>query len=239
MFPATQWSLLHEIRDCTAGTRNRLLDVLIRRYWHPVFVYLRGKGLDEDTAAEQTQAFFVDCLERGALLKADADRGRFRTFLLTCLSNFLRNAHRHGQAKRRRPPGGFVPLDELVSEYGPVAEPREEETPEDAFNRAWARDLLLRVLGLLEAECAGTGKEKHCELFRRRITEPVLEGADLPAMVDLAAELGLEEKQACNYLLTARRAYQRLLRGEVKGYAMSSGDVASEMRDVFRVFERK
>ena len=40
-------------------------------------------------------------------------------------------------------------------------------------------------------------------------------------------------KEACNYLVTARRAFQRLLRQEIGVYASSEEEIASEVRDLF------
>ncbi len=50
----------------------------------------------------------------------------------------------------------------------------------------------------------------------------------------LAMKYGLGEKEVANQLLTARRAYQRLLRNEIRLYASSEEEVASEIQDLWR-----
>ena len=232
-FPMTQWTMLGALRACTLGTRNEILNRLIRMYWKPVYFYVRRKGYDDETAKDLVQEFFTACLDRQVFAQADASRGRFRTFLLSCLGNFLKNAHRAAHAKKRCPTAGVVPLDDVILSENVGFEPRDKETPEEVFHRAWIQDLLMRVLLALEQECQMTGKSKHYEIFRLRIVEPILQGAQEPPMRDIADRLGLTDKEASNYLLTARRAYQRLLREEIRQYALSEEDVTDEVRDLF------
>ena len=101
------------------------------------------------------------------------------------------------------------------------------------FRRAWVADLTQRVLRRLEQECQASGKLPHYELFRQRLVLPALEGSEPPPLAELAGRLGLSEKQAANCLLTARRAYQRLLQEEIRAYAASEDEVAAEIRDLF------
>lgn len=233
-FPATQWTILRSLREATLDTRADTLNRLMAMYWKPVYCFVRRKGNDDETSKDLVQAFFAECIDRQTFSKADASRGRFRTFLLACLGRFLQNAHRAGQAKKRCPTGGIVNLDDVIRNDSVVFEPRDEETPEEIFHRAWIHDLLHRVLAALNRECTATGKERHFEIFRLRIVEPILQGAPTPPMCDLARRLGMSEKAACNCLLTARRAYQRLLRDEIRQYAFSEEDVANEVQDLFR-----
>lgn len=89
------------------------------------------------------------------------------------------------------------------------------------------------MLTLLESECRDKGKPDYYDLFRRRIIEPALQGTEPPPMIDEARALGVTEKKACNRLVTVRRAYQRLLRHEIRCHATSEEDVAAEVNDLF------
>jgi len=234
-FPTTQWNLVDALRSCTPEMKRQLLDGLIARYWKPVYYFVRSKGRRNEEAKDIVQGFFEDWVRRESFVKADASRGQFRTFLLSSLTNYMRNVYRAGNAQKRCPPGGIISLDELVDAEDTSYEPPTNETPEDIFNRAWAQELVLRVLRALEDECAVTGKQDHFALFHARIIAPTLEGATPPALAALAPRYGLTEKQAGNYVLTARRAYQRLLRDEISTYALSADDVAEEVRNVFNM----
>ena len=233
-FPATHWSMLMAVR-AGAGTEQRsVLNFLIQRYWKPVYCYVRRCGHGEEDAKDLVQEFFMACLRNDLFAKADPARGRFRNFLLRSLENFLHNKLREAQAQKRRPKGGFVSFDELLSDAGAIYVPQKEETPAEAYARAWILNLLQRVLNALEQECHATGKHTHFELFRQRIVAPALEGAQPPPLSELAPSYGLTEKEAANQLITARRAYQRLLREEIRLYATDDAEVAEEIQDIFR-----
>jgi len=236
-FPTTQWNLIQALRSCAPEIKNQILDGLIARYWKPVYYFVRSQDHDNESAKDLVQGFFESCVERDSLAQADESRGRFRTFLLTSLTNYMRNVHRDGNAQKRRPTGGIVSLDELIDAEDRSFEPPTNETPEHIFSRAWAQDLVHRVLRALEDECAVTGKEDHFALFRARIIEPALEGTKAPSLAELAPRFGITEKQAANYVLTARRAYQRLLRDEISTYALSEEDAAEEIHNVFNMLE--
>jgi len=237
-FPTTHWSLLAAVKGPMTDGHRQVLNLLIERYWRPVYYYIRRRGHKDDVAMDLAQEFFASWLAKELFGRADRTRGRFRAFLLSSLDNFLRNVHRAEHAKRRFPPGGLVSLEDLVKGESVSYEPSDAETPEVVFNQIWLSELLGRVLLSFEQECTATGKEAHYELLRCRIIEPVLEGTEPPPLRDLARNLGLTEKQAANMLITARRAYQRLLRQEIQIYAASEDDVAFEVRDLFEFLAR-
>ena len=110
--------------------------------------------------------------------------------------------------------------------------------PEAVFDRVWLSELLLRVLRRLEQECRTTAKETHYELFNLRIIRPSLEETDPPPLQELGARFGLPAKTASNYLVTMRRAFQRLLREELQAETTSDEDVAAELRNFFDFFVR-
>jgi DNA-directed RNA polymerase specialized sigma24 family protein len=235
LFPETEWALLTNVRDGGPAVKLAALDILIRRYWRPVFGFLKYSGHEEETAKDLTQAFFSDWIENDIFSKVDERKGRFRSFMLSCLKRFVVNAHRDDHAQKRRPAGGFVSLDGLMEDTAMSFVPRDGMTPEVIFERSWATEVVLRVLKHLERECGKTGKGSHYDIFARRIIDPILMGIPGPSLAELGVKHNLTEKQAANHLETARRAYRRLLEEEIRLYAQSSTEVASEVRDIFRI----
>lgn len=232
-FPSTRWSLLAAVRDPMEGAARAALNQLIQQYWKPVYSYLRRRGYSNEDAKDLTQEFFTSWLQRDVFSRADPEKGRLRSFMIACLDRFVIYMHDRSRTQRRHPPGGILSIHDLAGADGLPYEPADNETPEAAFTRNWIVDLMLRVARLFEAECAETGKGEHYELFRRCIIEPALEGTSAPALRGLGESLGLTEKQANNRLLTARRAYQRLLREQIRTYAADEEEVAAEIRDMF------
>src|SRR5947208_13194625 len=81
------------------------LEKLCRAYWYPLYVYVRRQGNSPEDAQDLTQDFLSRLLEKKYFARADRDRGKFRTFLLGSLKNFLVNEwKRAGRLKR----GGVV-----------------------------------------------------------------------------------------------------------------------------------
>lgn len=239
MFPTTDWGLFDCVRGADPSGRSFALESLALRYWQPVFLFIRQNGFAANDAEDLTQEFFATWLAKDNFAKPDSTKGRFRHLLQVSLRRFLSNARRTRHARRRKPTQGFVSLNELVDAKGPVVEPYHEETPEALFNRTWAAMLVTRVLHQLEKEAVETGKKVHYDILRRRIVQPLLDGETPPSMRELAVRHGIDEKQAANALLTARRAYQRLLRDEIRLYAWSEDDVSAEIRDIFCALQKK
>ena len=231
-FPRTDWIRLAALREGGAEEKQRVLGELFVRYREPVLAYLRGRGARNEQAEDLGQDFFLHAIQHGLFEKADAARGRFRNLLLTALQHYAAKAHRAEHAQLRRPAGGFAGGD--VADLPEAVLPADHATPERAFLRGWAVTLVRRVLAALKAEYAGPDRRAHFEIFRRLMIAPVLEGAAAPAQRDLARELGLTEKEVANRLVTARRAYQRLLRAEIATYARSEAEIDEEVRELFQ-----
>ena len=139
------------------------LEKLCRAYWYPLYVYVRRQGNSPEDAQDLTQDFFSRLLEKNYLAKADRDRGRFRTFLLGSLKNFMVNEwKRAGRLKRG---GGleFLSIDANVAEDRYAAEPADESNPDAAYEQRWAVTLIEQVLATLRRELTGADKARLFE----------------------------------------------------------------------------
>src|SRR4051812_9741719 len=90
-FHTTRWSLIQAAGLDPTGASRQALGTLCETYWHPVYAFVRRNGYDPDQSQDLTQGFFARLLEKNALSAADQSRGRFRSFLLTAVKNFLAN----------------------------------------------------------------------------------------------------------------------------------------------------
>ena len=239
MFPQTRWSQLARLKDGDETTQSEVLGTLYQLYRKPVLAYLARRGFGHEKAEDLVQDFFLHSMQHGLFEKAENSRGRFRGLMLSALQHYAANAHRHDQAQHRRPAGGFISADQVLEEGGSAAVLGvDTHIPEDAFTQSWARMLLARVVDALERECAATGKQAHFSIFRRFMRLPIRDGVPAPSQREMAEELGLTEKEVANRLVTARRAYQRLLREEIAQYATDSTEVDDEVRDLFAALSR-
>src|SRR5215510_13165435 len=83
---------------------------LCQTYWLPIYAFIRKRGYGPYETQDLTQQFFAGFLEKRRVAQAVRERGRFRSFLMTSVDNFLRNAHDHSRAQKR---GGGKPLISL------------------------------------------------------------------------------------------------------------------------------
>ena len=206
------------------------------RYWKPVYAYLRRKGNNADKADDLVQGFFVKVIERDLIQQADPGKGRFRSLLLTALDRYVRDEHAKEVTQKRRPTGEVNSLDAF--EVLPPL-PAMEASPEQAFAYAWASQLVDEVLSEVEARSHQAGQGQHWEVFRQTVVEPMLSGADIPAMPTLCRELGIDTpKQAAAMNVTVKRRFKRVMRAHVRELVASEEEVDSEIDDLMEILSR-
>jgi hypothetical protein len=121
-FPQTHRSVVLAVRSGNPKKRARALEAVIAAYWRPVqrHVATRWRESDEDSR-DFAQGFFAAVLEKGWLARFEPERGRFRTYLLTCLDGYVAKERRAGRRLKRGGEAAFVPL-ETTGEDGETRE---------------------------------------------------------------------------------------------------------------------
>jgi len=235
-FETTYWGDLLKARTQDEGRRTAVLNELLQRYWKPVYCYLRRKGLNNEDAKDLTQGFFHEIvLGRRLIEQADPSKGRFRTFLLTALDRYVTSMHRAATARKRMPQAGIVHIEDFDS--GVYMEATREAAPDDAFNYAWAVELLNGALSELESECTSDGMLTHWRVFQARVLRPTLENTVAPPLSVVCAECGIsDETKASNMIITAKRRFQALLRRRVRLLVGGKESIDEEIRDLMRIF---
>jgi len=109
-----------------------------------LYAYLRRRGYPADQAQDLTQEFFIRVLEGRYLDRADPEKRRFRSFLLTSLKFFVAGEQDRHRAQKRG--GGGLPAALSSGEDRYQREPAHDETPERIFERRWALSALARVM---------------------------------------------------------------------------------------------
>jgi RNA polymerase sigma-70 factor (ECF subfamily) len=110
-FHTTHWTVVMAARQQDDGTAAReALASLCSTYWYPLYAFIRRQGSSPHEAEDLTQEFFLRFLERHSLGSVRPAAGKFRSFLLTCLKNFLVNERERERAECR---GGGRPLVRL------------------------------------------------------------------------------------------------------------------------------
>ena len=234
-FLTTHWSLVEDVESDSDDDKNRaLVGILLERYWKPVYCYLRCKGYGNEQAKDLTQGFFHEVvLGRNLIQRADRSKGRFRTYLLKALHNYVATVHAAQTAQKRVPAGKLLPLD-MVDPPG-FSRITQQFTPEESFDYAWVSALLERVLEAVETTCYEDGKSVHWHIFREKILAPILEGADSVSLADLCHKYGIESPRvASNMIVTVKRRFRSTLREYLRSTVLSDGDIADESEQIAR-----
>ena len=239
-FAPTQWSVILAAGESQAdaeGSRVALAQ-LCQIYWPPLYTYVRIRGYSLHDAQDLTQGFFAYLIERKIYTRADREKGKFRSFLLASLKNFLSDARDHQQTQKRGGGQVFVPLDEshieaaeaLLTTHGfPNSDAASEDSP---FERSWAEALVMTALDRIAAEYATEGKS---ELFQELRPFLTIGAAPLPGYPELAARLAMPESTLRSHVTRLRARYRDLLRTEVRRTVASDAEVDGELRELLRV----
>lgn len=211
LFASTRWSVILAARDHSGPGGEAAMASLCATYWRPLYAYVRRQGRSVEDAQDLTQSFFSHLLEKDSLRHVDPSLGRFRSFLLTSLRNFLAGEWRHSHAAKRTATA-IVGLEEMTrAEASLAAGNAESRTPEEIYERNWTLALLEKTTARLSAEFEAGGKKRVFELLA-----PYLTGEhDGRPYSEVAAKLGITEVTARVAVHRMRGRFQDLLRDEV------------------------
>src|SRR5439155_9409014 len=110
-FHTTHWTMVLAARDKDGKVAHEALATLCSTYWYPLYAFIRRQGSSPHEAEDLTQGFFFHFLERHALGSVQPAAGKFRSFPLACLKNFLANERERAHAQRRASDRTLVSLD--------------------------------------------------------------------------------------------------------------------------------
>jgi RNA polymerase sigma-70 factor (ECF subfamily) len=198
-FQSTLWDVVLQAKNGEASA----VEQLARNYWKPVYFYIRRKGQPVESAKDLTQSFLSHLLEKDLLSRVDPEKGKFRSFIMATLGNFLNNERRTSQALKRGGAFNFVEAEDDLRAA--------DATPEKAFYKGWALTILEQAMAQLRESVPAEDLA-------------LLEGKAPP-------EMTASEKK--NRLFRVRGRLQHLLRESVRAAVDRESDVDSELRAIF------
>lgn len=224
-FPATQWDMVAAAALRSSPESEAALASLCEAYWYPVYAYVRRRGHAADDAQDLTQEFFTSLLEKGALRVADRARGRFRTFLLTALQNFLVKEWTKATAQKRG--GGRAPLslDFAMAEDRYMREPADDWTPERVYERRWALTVLSRAKKRLKQRYVDSGSPQVFERLGVFLTD----APEAPPYEDVAAKVDMTVGAVKMAVHRLRDRYREAIREEIAQMVSDPTEVDDEL----------
>ena len=230
-FPNTRWTMVLRLRSSSEPLRQRAFEELCLAYWKPLYVFARRCGHSPPDAEDFTQGFFAQLLRRQDLGTLAPEKGRLRTFFKTAFRNFIVDEARRETRLKRGGSSGVLSLDLESAERQYQQTSRDEATPEEAFDRLWARTILRRTLGVLRGKFQERGRS---ETWREL---EVFLGPDeaAPAYAEVAARLGQTENTIAAAVRRMREEFRTLLRQEVADTLAPGEDLQDELRYLLRL----
>jgi len=204
----------------------RALAALCTEYWYPLYAYVRRQGHEPEDAQDLTQAFFARLLEKKSLAAADPLRGRFRTFLLASLKNFLASEWRRSSAAKRGGGLQILRMDFLSAEERYRVDASRELSPEAAYERRWALGVLDTVLAAVRTEHERAGKLELFEALKDRLAG----SGEAASYAELSERLGQSEPALRQAASRMRRRFRERLRAEIAETVDGERDVDDELR---------
>jgi len=227
-FAPTHWSVVLTAAGSDSPEAAEALARLCQDYWYPLYAFVRRKGFAPHEAQDLTQDFFARLLEKSVLKAADPARGKFRSFLLRSLQNFLNNEWDRQRAEKRGGKAFTFSLDDTTAEDRYRLAPAHDLTPEKIFERRWALTLLEKVHAQLKAECQDEGKGAQFEVLQVYLSgEPKAGKYD-----ESAARLGLSEGTVRVAVHRLRKRLGQLLRIEVGRTVADPRDIDEEISNL-------
>ena len=136
-FATTHWSVVLAASQQDSPASSNALAKLCSTYWYPLYAYVRRRGHDAHQAQDLTQEFFARLLQRNFLQNVAPDKGRFRSFMLASLKNFLANEWDRAQTQKRCGGVAPIPFEQISAESRYQLEPIDSATPEILYERRW------------------------------------------------------------------------------------------------------
>lgn len=227
-FATTRWSVvMHMASSPEAGSRGALTE-LAQRYWYPIYAYVRRCGHEPEIARGIARSFLLHLLHLFRAGRPPAAHGHFRRFLLAELNAFLAGDWREAIDKE---PATDLPLPppDLESRY--QRDHAHVTSPEQAYQRSFALEVLGRAFKRLRSEARKTG---HLDMYEG--LEPFL-GNDPPPGVyeEVARKVQSRPLAMVVALKRLRQRFRELVGEELSDTVTSAEDLAAEQQALHKV----
>jgi RNA polymerase sigma-70 factor (ECF subfamily) len=210
-----------------SGDAPHALAELAQRYWYPVYAYVRRCGHAPEIAQDIARCFLGGLMQQFGDGVTRHPQGHFRRYLLDQLNAFLGGDWRDD-----------VDNDSTVELTAPVdLETRNERdnagasSPEQAYERSFALEVVARALRRLHSEARQTG---HLAMYRA--LEPHL--ANDPAAGEyeaIAAQLQTRPLALIVALKRLRQRFRELVGQELADTVTSAEDLSAEQATLHAV----
>ena len=225
-FATTHWSVVAQSALTNIPEAENALAKLCETYWPPIYSFIRRRGYAPADAQDLTQSFFAFFLRTKAYARTDRLHGKFRSFLLASVKNFLADNRDRDQAVKRGGGYQFVFLDQETAEvfYDPAS--ASDSSAERLFELRWAKSLTSGALDSLRQELQIEGKLKLFEQLKNFLTG----GSVIPSYDEASARMDLPRATVKTHVHRLRQRYREIVRREIARTVSAPHEVDEELR---------
>ena len=226
-FLTTQWTQILGEAGESSDQPATVLVKLCENYRYPVYAFIRKSCGNAEEARDLTQGFFEFLIEKKIYQKANPERGRFRTFLLASVKNYLSNQRRDASRLKRDGEYDHIPIDaeaQYANEPGHLS-------PDLLYDRKWANAIFDRVWQLLESEYDQIHQRERFEILRSSWMAP----EEALPYSELGTLLGLSEGGVKSAVFRMRSRFRKLFRASVAQLVENPNAVDDEIHYLMQV----
>ena len=228
--------MVMQLGAAETGNARNALGELARRYWYPVYVYIRRCGHPRAGATDLAGRFLRQLMADVAGQAGSSPHGHYRSYLLAQLNSFLAA----NPAEPEAVSGAAGTNDAAAGEDLDMPLDLEERyqqdhidalTPEQSYQRAFALQVLHRTLRRLRNEASQTG---HTVMYDQ--LEPFLAREPAPGEYELVAtRLRSRPLTVVVALKRLRQRFRELAGEELADTVATADDLASEQEALLAV----
>lgn len=225
-FPNTSWTVLASATANGDAAGQKALNDLCKAYWPPVSAVIRARGAPSEKVEDLTQDFFLQLISSQFFKRAQQEKGKFRSFMLSSLRNFLADDYKREMSQKR---GGHLQRSSL-EEDGIVSEAEELH-----FDQSWAQMVFYRAIA--RTETAVLSKKKPAVWDSLRTFLPGSRQTQ-PSYLALADLLGISEGGAKKEVFRLRQTFRESLRAEVGLTVSAPHEIDGELSHLRATLEK-
>lgn len=219
-FATTRWSVVMQSASTESADAPQALTELAQRYWYPVYAYVRRCGHPPAIAQDITRCFLGNLMQQFRDERARHPQGYFRSYLLDQLNAFL--GHDWSEIVDSGSAAELVAPEDLEARN--QRDNGGSASPEQAYQRSFALEVIVRALKQLRSEALQTG---HLAMYQA--LEPHLARDPVAGEYELlAATLQTRPLALIVALKRLRQRFRELIGQELADTVTSAEELASE-----------
>lgn len=223
----TRWTIILQAANPDAPGSCEALEALCRKYWQPLYAYVRCSGKNHDDAQDITQSYFQHLIEKNLPARVSPAGGRFRSYLLATLRNFMLTWHRDATTQKR----GGTDVVHFSIDDDPTLTDKLSTTPEALYDQRWAQTMVKNALDQLAEQQAELGQSERFALMRPLLLEPERGATEQNKLI---IEHGMTEGSIRTALSRLRAQFRNIIRENVAKLVEDPAEIDDEIAYLLR-----